>query len=273
MSTAAAPAALTPLSRLLALGRAETTLLRRNRTAVFLALVLPFALVGSLRSILRAAAEHTPGLDVDGNLVTSAMGIVLLVVVYTNLTTAYTARRNELVLKRLRTGEAADGEVLLGTAIPSIGLALLQCLLLAVGGLVLLDGLRAPANPLLLLAGLALSALLLTALAALSSAVTRTVETAGITTLPLMLAAQFGSGLMVPLESMPDTVANLCRLLPTTPALQLLHIGWLGTDGTGPSAGFAGTWGEAALPLLLAAAWAGAAAWAARRWFRWEPRR
>ncbi|MFD7730157.1 ABC transporter permease [Kitasatospora phosalacinea] len=274
--TTAAPAAtapaLTPFSRLLALGRAETTLLRRNRTAVFLALVLPFALVGSLRSILRAAAEHTPGLDVNGNLVTSSMGIVLLVVVYTNLTTAYTARRNDLVLKRLRTGEATDTEVLLGTAVPSIGLALLQCLLLGVGGLALLD-LRAPANPLLLLAGLALSALLLTALAALSSAVTKTVETAGITTLPLMLAAQFGSGLMIPLESMPDPVANLCRLLPTTPALQLLHIGWLGTDGTGPSEGFAGTWGQAWLPLLLAAAWAGAAAWAARRWFRWEPRR
>ncbi|MFC8716530.1 ABC transporter permease [Kitasatospora sp. NPDC057198] len=271
MTTAAAPA-LTPLSRLLALGRAETTLLRRNRTAVFLALVLPFALIGSLRSVLRAAAEHTPGLDVNGNLVTSSMGVVLLVVVYTNLTTAYTARRNDLVLKRLRTGEAADGEILLGTAVPSIGLALLQCLLLGVGGLALLD-LRAPANPLLVLAGLALAALLLTALAALSSTVTKTVETAGITTLPLLLTAQFGSGLMIPLESMPDTVANVCRLLPTTPALQLLHIGWLGTDGTGPSAGFAETWGRAWLPLLLAAAWAGAALWAARRWFRWEPRR
>ncbi|MEV7212195.1 ABC transporter permease [Kitasatospora cineracea] len=269
--TATAPA-LTPLSRLLALGRAETVLLRRNRTAVFLALVLPFVLVGSLRSVLRAAAEHTPGLDVNGNLVTSSMGIVLLVVVYTNLTTAYTARRNDLVLKRLRTGEAADAEVLLGTAVPSIGLALVQCLLLGVGGFALL-GLRAPANPLLVLAGLALSALLLTGLAALSSAVTRTVETAGITTLPLLLAAQFGSGLMIPLESMPDAVADVCRLLPTTPAFQLLHIGWLGTAGTGPSAGFAGTWGPAALPLLLALAWAGAAAWAARRWFRWEPRR
>ncbi|MEU5387214.1 ABC transporter permease [Kitasatospora cineracea] len=268
---ATAPA-LTPFSRLLALGRAETVLLRRNRTAVFLALVLPFVLVGSLRSVLRAAAERTPGFDVNGNLVTSSMGIVLLVVVYTNLTTAYTARRNDLVLKRLRTGEAADAEVLLGTAVPSIGLALLQCLLLGVGGFALL-GLRAPANPLLVLAGLALSALLLTGLAALSSAVTKTVETAGITTLPLLLAAQFGSGLMIPLESMPDAVADVCRLLPTTPAFQLLHIGWLGTDGTGPSEGFLGSWGPAALPLLLAAAWAGAAAWAARRWFRWEPRR
>ncbi|MGW4802618.1 ABC transporter permease [Kitasatospora sp. NPDC004272] len=271
MSTTATAPARTALSRLVALGRAETVLLRRNRTAVFLALVLPFVLVGSLRSVLRAAAERTPGMDVNGSLVTSSTGIVLLVVVYTNLTTAYTARRNDLVLKRLRTGEAADAEILLGTAFPSIALALLQCLLLAVGGAALLD-LRAPANPLLVLAGLALSALLLTALAALSSAVTKSVETAGITTLPLMLAAQFGSGLMIPLESMPDTVANLCRLLPTTPAFQLLHIGWLGTDGTGPSEGFAETWGPAALPLLLAAAWAGAAAWAARRWFRWEPR-
>ncbi|RKE20232.1 ABC transporter permease [Streptomyces sp. TLI_171] len=272
MSLAAAPATTTPVGRLLALGRAEAVLLRRNRTAMFLALVLPFALVGSLRSILRAASEQTPGLDVNANLITSSMGLVLLVVVYCNLTTAYTARRNELVMKRLRTGEAGDTEILFGTAVPSIGLALLQCLLLGVGGAVLLD-LRTPANPLLMLAGLALSAVLLTALAALSSAVTKTVETAGITTLPLMLAAQFGSGLMVPLESMSDTMANVCRLLPTTPALQLLRIGWFGTDGTGPSEGFAGTWSQAAVPLLLALAWTAAAAWATRHWFRWEPRR
>ncbi|MFJ5230307.1 ABC transporter permease [Kitasatospora sp. NPDC088391] len=273
MSTATtAPATTTPLGRLLALGRAETTLLRRNRTAVFVALVLPFVLVGSLRSILRAAAEHTPGLDVDTNLVTGSMGIVLLVVVYTNLTSAYTARRNDLVLKRLRTGEATDTEILFGTAVPSILLALVQCLLLGAVGAAVLN-LRTPANPLLVLLGLALSGVLLTALAALSSAVTRTVETAGITTLPLMLAAQFGSGLLVPLESMPDGVADLCRLLPTTPALQLVRIGWFGTDGVGPSEGFAATWSTAGPALLLAVGWGAAALWATRRWFRWEPRR
>ncbi|MFJ5922650.1 ABC transporter permease [Kitasatospora sp. NPDC092948] len=265
-------AATTPTGRLLALGRAEATLLRRNRTAMFMALALPLILVGTLRSVLGKAAEHTPGLDVNANLVAGSMGVVLLIVIYCNLTSAYTARRTDLVLKRLRTGEATDAEILLGTAAPAVGLALAQCLLLGVGGALLLD-LPAPVNPLLLLAGLALTAALLTALAALSSAFTKTVETAGITTLPLLLVAQLGSGLMIPLESLPDSVANVCRLLPTTPALQLLRIGWFGTDGSGPAEDFAGSWGQGAVPLLLAVAWTGVAAWAARRWFRWEPRR
>ncbi|MFF0295666.1 ABC transporter permease [Kitasatospora sp. NPDC004615] len=265
-------AATTPAGRLLALGRAEATLLRRNRTAMFMALALPLILVTTLRGMLDRLSEHSPGLDVNGNLVAGSMGIVLMIVIYCNLTSAYTARRSELVLKRLRTGEGTDAEILLGTAAPSIALALTQCLLLGVGGALLL-GLPAPVNPVLMLAGLALSAALLTALAALSSAFTKTVETAGITTLPLLLVAQLGSGLMVPLESMPDSMANICRLLPTTPALELLRIGWFGTDGSGPAEGFAGTWSQGALPLLLAVVWTAAAAWAARRWFRWEPRR
>ncbi|MEV4559938.1 ABC transporter permease [Kitasatospora sp. NPDC049285] len=261
----------TPAGRLLALGRAETALLRRNRTALFMALVLPVALIGMVRSVLAGAVERDPGLDLKANLVTSSMGLILLVVVYCNVTTAYTARRGELVLKRLRTGEARDAEILLGTAAPSIALALVQCLLLGVGGAVLL-GLRAPANPLLVLIGLVLSAALLTALAALSSVVTRTVESAGITTLPLLLVAQLGSGLLIPLESLPDRIATVCRLLPTTPALQLVRLGWFGTEGTAPATGFAGTWAPAVLPLLLALAWTAAATWATRRWFRWEPR-
>lgn len=273
MTAATAPATspTTAAARLFALGRAEAVLLGRNRTALFMALVLPVLLVGSIRSTLEQAAEQTAGLDVNANLVTGSMGMVLLVVVYCNLTTAYTARRNELVLRRLRTGEAGDAEILLGTAAPSIALALVQCLLLGVGGAAVLH-LPAPVNPLLVLAGLGLGLALLTALAALSSAVTRTVETAGLTALPVLLVAQVGSGVMIPLQSFPDAVADVCRLLPTTPAVQLLRIGWLGTDGTAPATGFPGTWGQAAAPLLLAAAWTAAALWGVRRRFRWEPR-
>lgn len=222
--------------------------------------------------MLRQQAESTPGLDVDAAMVTGVTGIVLLFVVYYNLTSAYVARRGELVLKRLRTGEARDLEILAGTAVPSVLLALLQCAVLGVAGAVLLD-LPAPVNPLLMAAGLALAVALLTGLAALSSAFTRTVESAGITTLPLMLIAQFGSGLLIPLEVMPERVADLCRALPTTPAFQLLRLGWFGGDGSRPATDFLGTWAPAAPHLGLAVLWTAAAWWATRRWFRWEPRR
>ncbi|MGV9265894.1 ABC transporter permease [Kitasatospora sp. NPDC003701] len=262
----------TTVRRLLALGRAEATLLLRNRTALFTALLLPLLLIGGLKGVLEQQAENNPGLDIDSLLVNGAVGMVLAFVVYYNLTAAYVARRGELVLKRLRTGEARDVEILAGTAVPSVGLALLMCLVVAVGGAVALD-LSAPVNPLLMAAGLVLAIGTLMALAAVSSAFTRTVESAGITTMPVLLLSQFGSGLFVPLEVMPDGMADVCRLLPTTPAFQLIRLGWFGTDGSAAATGFAGTWATAAPHLVTGTVWLALAAWGAVRYFRWEPRR
>lgn len=262
----------TTTSRLLALGRSETTLLLRNRTALFTALALPLVMVVALAEPMKQQAEHYPGVRPGALLITGLLGMIPMFVVYYNLTAAYVARRGELVLKRLRTGEARDLEILGGTAVPSVTLALLLSVVLCGAGAVLLD-LSMPVNPLLVLGGLALVIVLLVALAALSSVVTRTVESAGITTLPVLLFSQFGSGLIIPLDSMPDQLANLCRVLPSTPAFQLIRLGWFGTDGSAPATGFAGTWADA-LPLLaLALAWTAAAVWGANRWFRWEPRR
>ncbi|MDH6580357.1 ABC transporter permease [Kitasatospora sp. MAP5-34] len=258
--------------RLLALGRAETTLLLRNRTALFMAVAMPLCMVAGLRGLLKAQAAQLPGIDLNAALVLNVTGITLLFVVYYNLTAAYVARRGELVLKRMRTGELSDGEILAGTALPSVLLALVQSVLVAGATGVLLN-LSAPANPLLSVAGLALAIAVLVPLAALSSAFTRTVETAGITTLPVLLLTMAGSGLLVPYSVMPEWLAIGCRLLPTSSAFQVLRIGWLGTDGTAPVTGFGGTWAPALPYLAGGVAWALATAWAARRWFRWEPRR
>jgi ABC-2 type transport system permease protein len=280
MTTTAAPAATgtttgpqsTTARRLLALGRAEATLLLRNRTALFTALVLPLILVFSLRGVLVQQAESNPGLDVDSLLIYGAVGMILAFVVYYNLTAAYVARRGELVLKRLRTGEARDIEIMLGTAVPSLALGLLMAALIGVGGSVGLH-LAVPVNPLLVLVGLVLVLATMIALAALSSAFTKTVESAGITTLPVMLIMQFGSGLFIPLEVMPAQLADAFRLLPTTPAFQLIRVGWFGTDGSAAATGFVGSWGAAAPHLVTGAVWLGLAVWGAVRYFRWEPRR
>ncbi|KJY37924.1 ABC transporter permease [Streptomyces sp. NRRL S-495] len=262
----------TVVRRLLALGRAEGVLLLRNRTALFTAVLLPVLLVGGLKNVLDQQAESSPGLDVDSLLVNGAVGMVLAFVVYYNLTAAYVARRGELVLKRLRTGEARDIEILVGTAVPSVGLALLMCGVIGVVGATALD-LTAPVNPLLLVVGLALAVATLMALAAVSSAFTRTVESAGITTMPVLLITQFGSGLFVPLEVMPERLADICRLLPATPAFQLVRVGWFGTDGSAAPTGFAGTWATAAPHLVTGSVWLALAVWGAVRYFRWEPRR
>ncbi|MEV7597628.1 ABC transporter permease [Kitasatospora sp. NPDC089797] len=262
----------TTARRLLALGRAEATLLLRNRTALFTAVLLPVVLIGSLHGVLKQQADTNPGLDVHSMLVYGSVGMVLAFVVYYNLTASYVGRRGELVLKRLRTGEARDLEILLGTAVPSLTLGLSMAALIGVGGSLGLH-LAVPVNPLLMLLGLLLALATMIALAALSSAFTRTVESAGITTLPVLLVMQFGSGLFVPLEVMPAQLADVCRLLPTTPAFQLIRVGWFGTDGSAAPTDFLGSWGAAAPHLVTGSIWLGLAVWGAVRYFRWEPRR
>ncbi|CAM5368949.1 Transport permease protein OS=Streptomyces tendae OX=1932 GN=GUR47_21955 PE=3 SV=1 [Streptomyces tendae] len=69
----------------------------------------------------------------------AAIGFSLLFAVYSALVGVFVVRREELVLKRLRTGELRDVEILSGSALPAVLSGLVQSLLLAVGCAVLLD--------------------------------------------------------------------------------------------------------------------------------------
>ncbi|MGK5643052.1 ABC transporter permease, partial [Streptomyces sp. URMC 126] len=105
---------MTPLARLSALGRAELTLLFRNPAALIPALSLPALAAYVLRLValrVDGLAPERAGLTPDEATVTAAFGCVLLLAVHRNLVGAYVARREESVLKRLRAGEAGEGEV------------------------------------------------------------------------------------------------------------------------------------------------------------------
>ena len=213
-----------------------------------------------MRSALGGRTDRA-GLAVTEVAVTSAPVTVLLFVVYANLVAAYVARREELVLKRLRSGEAGDVEILAGTAVPSAVLALLQTTLLVAAGTAL-PGLSPPQRPDLLVAGLLLGTVLLAALAAATAAVTRSVDGAQVTALPLLMVTFVTSGAFVPLELLPDAMAAVCRLLPVTPVVELVRAGWLG----------GATAAETLRALVLTAVWTALSVGAVRRWFRWEPR-
>lgn len=257
-----AGAGTTAAGRLGALGRAELTLLVRNRTALFVALLMPVAMVGALRGTLGGMDLAGAGLSIEEALVTGGVGMVLILVVYLNLTSAFVARREELVLKRLRTGEVSDTEILAGTALPAAALALAQSVLVVVAGVAIL-GADGPRRPELLAAGLLLGTVVMTALAAATSAITRTVESAQITTLPLFMVSAGGSGLFIPLDVLPDRVASVCELLPMTGVMRLVEAGVSGGADAGQLTGAA----------LNAPAWTVISVFAVRRWFRWEPRR
>ncbi|MFF8962276.1 ABC transporter permease [Streptomyces globisporus] len=249
------------LRRLNALARAELILLIRNRSAIFVALVLPIVMIFSIRASLEQIDLAGTGLSVAGAALTGGIGIVLVQVVYMNLVTGYVTRREELVLKRLRTGEVTDREILISTALPSVALAVLQSVLLVVAGAIAFD-LSAPKRPELFLLGLLVGFVMMSALAAATSAVTRTVQTSQLTTLPLFFVSLFASGIFVPLDVFPDKLATVFELLPLTGVMTLVRHGWLG--------GVEG--GDLVTAVVAALAWTAFAVFAVRRWFRWDPR-
>ncbi|PJE96906.1 hypothetical protein CUT44_15215 [Streptomyces carminius] len=248
--------------RMRSLARAELTLLVRNRTALFTALLMPPAMVLFMRSSVEQISLEGTGLDATGVVMTGGVLMVLVLVVYSNLVSTYASRREELVLKRLRTGEPRDWEILAGTAMPAAAVALAQCALLVAAGAALLE-MTPPERPDLLVLGVLLGVVLLVLLAAVTAVVTRTAESAQITALPLLLLAFLGSGMFIPLELTPDGVADVLRLLPMTPVVELVRYGWF---GGGEADGILRA-------VAVATAWSVASGYAVRRWFRWEPRR
>jgi ABC-2 type transport system permease protein len=54
--------------------------------------------------------------------------------------------------------------------------------------------------------------------------------------------------------------------------VELMRLGLTGTAADGHHLSVAATFGAAVIPVLVLAAWIAAGTWAARRWFRWEPR-
>ncbi|MET8556400.1 ABC transporter permease [Streptomyces sp. NPDC004959] len=252
----------TARSRVGALARAETTLLLRAKgtlvAALFVPLVLPFSFKGAIDSMDLGGT----GLDLGTVLLPTALGLSLLFAVYSTLVSTYVTRREELVLKRLRTGEVRDPEILIGSAVPAVVTCLVQWIVVTAGCVVLVHP-GAPSNPALVVLGAVLGIVVAVGLGALTATLSRTAETAAVTAMPVILLTMIGSGVAIPLDVMPDTLATLARCLPFTPTLSLLRGGWAGNLDSG----------ETLLALATGFAWAAFTVYGVRRWFRWEPRR
>ncbi|MDX3315065.1 ABC transporter permease [Streptomyces sp. NPDC054884] len=247
---------------MVALGRAELTLLGRSRSTLALAAFVPLVLPASLAQVVDDMDVADVGLTAGLVLLPAAIGFSLLFGVYQALSSVYTARREELVLKRLRTGELRDAEILCGSALAVLATGLVQSLVLVAGCTVLLD-VPAPKAPLLAVLGLLSGLAMCAGLAALTAALTRTVDSAQVTTAPFVLVSLTGSGMAVPLELLPDRLASVCELLPLSPVITLIRGGWTGSLSAYEALG----------ALATALAWLVLAVFAVRRWFRWEPRR
>ena len=249
--------------RVLALGVTELKLLWRNRTVMFMAIAFPLGLGGYM-----AYQGTSFGGGGWGVVVTLQIMLVLLMTVYITITTTLTARRQDLFLKRLRSGELTDLGVLAGTVGPVLALGFAQSLVLTV--IAMAAGAPIPKNPLLFAVGVLVGLALFAAAGMASTVFTKTPENAQITTLPIFMVAAGAATSSFLADNL--TVHWISVALPGGGVAELLRTGWLGTTWDGKAAGFADQLVAAGPAAGASVVWAVIAVVAALRWFRWEPR-
>ncbi|MFD9129456.1 ABC transporter permease [Kitasatospora sp. NPDC059571] len=249
----------------------------RNRRSTFIGLLLPVALDLVVAAPLRD--REIAGVNAAAYSTVGFIGFAL-VTTFINLLNGIVARRDDLVLKRLRGTEVPATAILAGQFGAAGAVVLLQVLLL--GGIsVGWFGAPLPADPLLLAVFLAGGFLLFAVLAAALSGITPSAEAAPMVATPVLLLCMFASGVVAPVSSLPHWLQAPAHALPLAPVVEGLRTAWFGRgfgaeSWNGPALApldLLQGWQHALPALLLAAAWTAGAAVLARRLFRWEPRR
>lgn len=240
--------------------RIEWKLFNRIKANYIFVVFVPVMLLVSMQFIQEQMELGEHGLTSGPLMVSTAAGILLIFSLYSSVTGLYVARREELVLKRLRTGEVSDPVILAGGASMYVAVCVVQIVVVA-AVLSMMFGV-APQQPLAAAAGLVTGIALMTAMAAATAALCRTVESVLVATLPAIFILPMISGIYVPREVLPDALGEALLFAPLSSTVDLIRSGW--TDEL--------TVGSALTRGALAAAWTALFAWIAVRRFRWEPR-
>ncbi|MEV5325314.1 ABC transporter permease [Nonomuraea sp. NPDC052634] len=260
------------LSHTWRLARLDLTLLFRNRMAFFTAIAFPL-LLGSVALLLRSG--YVSGVSTGLYTLTGMLALAGFFVTFMHLTTVFTVRREELVLKRMRGSVLSEAAIFAGSGLATTLVYVAQTAVLITLSIVTLGG-HLPRNPPLLFLGVVLGSVMFVPLAAALSGVTKSGESAQITVLPAMLVLAATSQASFPLTGMPEFLQRIAASMPLSPVVDVIRIGYFGLDFTTaaphPAVGFAESWAVAAPRLLLIAAWIVAGTLIARRYFRWEPR-
>lgn len=248
------------------LTRWNAVLLTRNRLAFVYAVVLP------LLPLLLLLTGKRGSEAVGANAITTLFLVAALFPVYFNVLSQFVNRRDELVLKRIRTGETRDTELLASIAVPGAVVALLMCAIAVPVAAAL--GQPLPVNPVVYVVAAVGVVLMFTAFAFWTAAWTRNAEAAQLTSLPIILVASIGP-IVSSLPDLSETVRTILSWTPGAAMSDLIRAGWFGFDGpdaTKSTLSFMDSWGPAAEPLLVIAVWTVVAVSLARRSMRWEPR-
>ncbi|WP_017578185.1 ABC transporter permease [Nocardiopsis kunsanensis] len=278
MSATTAPAPPTrprvsPLKQTLRLTRTEITLFARYKTAwMYLALPLFFAFL----SMQFPSDPVVAGLGVGELMMLSMTGVISLIIGLGHASNVFTARRESLVLKRLRVS-GVPGVALFGGV---IGVVFTFSLLLAavVIGLVMAmpEG-GFPRDPVMLVTAILLGSIVFSLMGVAVTPLVRNAEMAQMAAMVPMMVLLFASGGILPLEFLPETARTIVGLLPALPAGELVQAAYSGYDVFGGPEGATeqsvlGLWGAALPSLAVLVGWIAVLSLVVARFFRWDPR-
>lgn len=238
-----------------ALALVELKLLLRKRVTAFSVLLVPAALIAFV-----ALGMHPEEPGEWGQLLGSQVTLLTVFSSYLVTLTVFTARRQSLVLKRLRTSSLSGRGILAGVLGPVAAVGMAQ----VVGYLVACTALDAPAPdaPLVVVAGVVLAVAVALTLGVATACLTRSVEATQVTGMPVTIGATAGLALT---GAATPWVAGLGLALPMSGPADLVARGW--------SAGIdLGDVPVAPLDLASTLLWLAVAGAVISRSFRWEPR-
>lgn len=244
--------------QLTALFAAEVRLLSRNSAVTATATIFPIAVA----AVLVYFGKRSPG--PLGWSFPLALQLILMfgMTVYMTSTLTLTARREDLYLKRLRSGEAADTTILVGVLSPVIVLGVLQCLLVV--AIVWAFGPAVPANPLLLALAILLGVAMSAALGIATTGLVSGTQQADMAALPFFLFLT-GTGIWAGMQG-ADGPGLAQTVLPGGAVVETVRLAYDHEATLG--AQFVG-----ALPALAAlVGWTAFGTLAGRRFFRWDRR-
>lgn len=253
-----------------ALAKAEYLQFRRNRTLLTMGILFPIAI--PLTTFFVGSRNG----DATASLVSTTLEIfalmALMFVQYYSVLSMVTTRRSEGVLKRLRTGEAADWQLKAAPVVPGALLTLVGSV--GVGVVVFGFGGPAPVNVVAILLALVGGIIVFSLLALATSGLTKNAEAAQITSLPVMTVAMVG---LASLRGfMPDGLSDIVGWTPFAAVSDLISLGARGTLATAPASDsaldFVGTFADFGRPVVTLVLWTVAAIALTRGTFRWDDR-
>ncbi|QOV35423.1 ABC transporter permease [Streptomyces ferrugineus] len=238
--------------------RTEIRLLGREPGALFWMLLFPNLLLVILGSIpaFRDAEAGLGGLRTIDVYVPVAVLLGLIVGGLQAMPQTLTGYRERGILRRMSTTPVRPSTLLSAQMLVYGGAALLSALLALAVGRIGFD-VRLPGQPFGYALALVLAVLVALALGAVVSALSPTTKIAGAVGSVVFFPAMFCAGVWLPVQTMPDVLADIVGFTPFGAASEALNqaaVGdWPGWAHLGVMAGWA---------VLLSAT--------AARWFRWE---